>query len=64
MKKTRDTVAEPKIAVDINGLREMLSIGETTARWIGEEAGAVIKIGRRKLYNVEKIKAYINDHCK
>ena len=52
-----------KIAVDINRLQDMLCVGKRSADRIGEEAGAVIKIGRRKLYNVEKIKTYINNHA-
>ena len=34
----------------------MLSCGHTTAKKIGEDAGARIIIGRRVLYSVNKIK--------
>ena len=49
-----------KILVDIYELQEMLSCGMQTAAKIGQEADAVIRIGRRKLYKVDKIKAYID----
>lgn len=47
------------ITVDIAGLQEMLSVGRNTANSIGEAAGAVVRIGKRKLYNVAKIEAYM-----
>lgn len=49
-----------KILVDVYDLQEMLSCGMQTATKIGQEADAVIHIGRRKLYKVDKIKAYID----
>lgn len=60
MRKTKDFDCDNKIAVDINGLQAMLSLGRGTANEIGEKAGAVIRVGRRKLYNVDKVKAYLN----
>lgn len=60
MRKTNNIESDSKITVDINGLQAMLSIGRNTAAEIGEKAGAVIRIGRRKLYNVSKIEAYMN----
>lgn len=59
MNKTNVIESNNKIAVDINGLQGMLSVGKNTAADIGEKAGAVIRIGRRKLYNVKKIEAYV-----
>lgn len=53
-----------RITVDIKQLTEMLSVGRNTALAIAEEAGAGIKFGRRKLYNVEKIKAYMGEQAK
>lgn len=60
MQKTK-TDGEPinKLMVDIESLRGLLSCGTTTARKIAESANASIKIGKRRLYNVEKIKAYL-----
>lgn len=48
------------ITVDIEGLQSLLSLGRGTANKIGEQAGAVIKIGKRKIYNVERVKAYMD----
>ena len=48
------------IAVDINGLQELLGVGKITSDKIGREAGAVFYIGKRKLFNVNKVRAYID----
>ena len=58
-KPNRQEVENP-IAVDIEKLSAMLSCGRATARKIGAEAGAEIRINRRVLFNVEKIREYIN----
>lgn len=60
MNKTSITEPNNKITVDINGLQNMLSVGKNTAYKIGEEAGAVVRLGKRKLYVVSKIEEYIN----
>ena len=52
---------DQKIAVNVNELCEMLCIGKNKAYQVGADAGAVVKIGRRTLFNVEKIRAYINE---
>lgn len=52
-----------RITVDIRELAEMLSVGRNTALAIAEEAGAGIKFGRRKLYSVERIKAYMAEQA-
>ena len=49
-----------KIMVGIEELQEMLCVGRNTAKQIGIDAGASIKIGRRRLYNVEKVTEYMN----
>lgn len=59
MHKTNIIETDNKITVDINGLQAMLSVGKNTAANVGEKAGAVIRIGRRKLYNVKKIEEYM-----
>ena len=59
MHKTNIIETDNKITVDINGLQAMLSVGKNTAADVGEKAGAVIRIGRRKLYNVKKIESYM-----
>lgn len=53
--------SDQKITVDIIGLQAMLSVGRNTAIRIGEEAGAVVKIGNRKLYSVKKVQQYIDN---
>lgn len=60
MKKTNYTDTDVKLTVDITGLQQMLCIGKNSASEVGEKAGAIVRIGRRKLYNVKKIEAYIN----
>lgn len=54
------TVTENKGAIDITELMEYLSVGKNTADKVGKEAGAIIRIGRRKLFNVKKIQAYLD----
>ena len=49
-----------RILVDLHGLMQLCSCGRVAAEKIGNEAGAVIRVGRRRLYNIEKIKVYIN----
>lgn len=48
------------ITVDIHTLMYMLGVGRNTALKVADEAGANLHIGSRKLYNVDKIKAYID----
>ncbi len=59
MKKTKDRETDRLLSVDAEKLAAMLSCGQSTARKIGEEAGAKIVIGRRVLYSVCKIEKYI-----
>lgn len=49
-----------RLLVDLHGLMELCSCGRIAAEKIGDESGAVIRVGRRKLYNLEKVRAYIN----
>ena len=60
MRKTNVKEANVKITVDIVGLQNMLTVGKNTAYKIGEEAGAVVRLGKRKLYIVSKVEDYIN----
>ena len=50
---------EQKIAVTTNELQAMLSCGRYSAVQIGDAAQARIQIGKRILWNVEKIKKYV-----
>ena len=56
--KYRDT-GEKKMTVDMDTLQSMLCVGRTAANRIAEESGAVLHVGRRKLYSVPKIERYI-----
>lgn len=49
-----------KILVNEKELASLLSIGKDNAKAIGKNSGAIVKIGRRKLYKVDMIKAYVN----
>ena len=59
MNKTARIDTEKKLLVDGIDLQAMLSTGRNTAAQIGENAGAVVRVGRRKLYRVDRIEAYI-----
>ena len=60
MNKTKVSVSEYLIAVDVEQLSAMLSCGHATARKIAEQAHAKITIGRRVLYSVEKVQNYLD----
>jgi len=53
-----------KITVRLPALMEMLDCGRGSAERIAHESGAVIKIGKTKLYNVAKIKEYLGGIAK
>ena len=59
MRKTTEYKAENRLTVDIEGLMAMLSCGEVTAKKIADYAEARVIVGRRVLYNVDKIKKYL-----
>ena len=60
MKKTQYADTSNRITVDLPELQAMLCVGRATANKIALEAGAVLKIGNRKLYKVDKINAYLD----
>lgn len=60
MRETRKHYVEKPLLVNIEGLTGLLSCGETTARKIADYAEAKVMVGRRVLYNVEKIRKYID----
>lgn len=62
MNKTKAIETTEKLTIGINELQNMLSLGRNTADEVGKKAGAVVRIGRRKLYNVKKIQAYLDAH--
>lgn len=49
-----------RMAVDLPELQAMLSCGRTTAVKIAKESGAGFKIGARRLYSVDRIRAYMD----
>ena len=59
MRKTALRDCDYLITVDVRTLAAMLSCGVTTARKVGEQAGARIQIGRRVLYSVDAVKKYL-----
>ena len=59
MQKTKNRKTEHSITVDIEQLSAMLGCGKTTAKQIGEAAGARIMMGRRVLYSVRKVEEYV-----
>ena len=46
--------------LSLSALKSYLSVGDKTARRIGREAGAVIEIGTRKLYDKIVIDKYVD----
>lgn len=57
-KRTGQENSEP-LYVDIQELQAMTSLGRNTAAAIGKAAGAERRVGRRIIYSVERVKAYI-----
>lgn len=58
--KTNEALPFGKSTVDTNELRQMLSCGRVTAVQIGTNAGARIQIGKRVLWNVRRVNAYLD----
>lgn len=59
-KKFENGNGQDKIAVTTEELQALLSCGRSTAVQIGETAEARIQIGKRVLWNVQKVREYIN----
>ena len=49
-----------KYYADLPTAQEMFSVGRKAIEEIAKEAGATVKIGRRRLYSVEKMRAYLD----
>ena len=60
MYKTNIKETNNNMAVGIDQLQAMLGVGKNTADKIGKDAGAVFYVGRRKLFNVSKVQAYLD----
>lgn len=64
MRKTNvDTITKDNLLVDISGLATICACGRVTAEKIGVEAQAVVRIGKRKLYKVDRVNAYLETLC-
>lgn len=48
-----------KILVDTEGLKTLLSCGRMSAMKLGNMAGARVDVGRRVLWNTDKIRQYL-----
>ena len=61
MRKRKENAATTESRLmSADALAAYLSVGRQTATRIGIEAGAMIKIGRRTLYDRQKINSYID----
>lgn len=60
-KKSEMVVSCNSLTVDTTGLQKLLNAGIKTATEIGVAAGAKIYVGRRVLWNVSKIKTYLDE---
>lgn len=60
MNKTKVTTEpDKKLTVDIVGLQALTGLGRASATKIGQDAKAVIYVGRRRLFFVPKVAAYL-----
>lgn len=60
MQKTSMNQNEMMLTTDLAGLKNMLGCGRQTAEDVAENANAVIRIGRRKLYHVARVREYLD----
>ena len=58
--KFNNTIDQNNITVGIDQMQEMCGVGKNTAYKIGKEAGAIVHIGRRTLFNVKKVQDYMD----
>jgi len=59
--KRENTISpENRILVDESALRDLLSAGRDSALLIGEAAGARVRVGRSVLWNVQKVRDFLN----
>ena len=59
-KKSEEIAIIERLAVDVKGLQVLLGCGRSTAEKIGSEAGAKMQIGKRVLWNVSKVRNYLD----
>jgi len=63
MQKTAESFlnVEQRILLATSDLQSLLSCGYSSAIKLGNNAHAKVKIGKRVLWNRQKIEAYLND---
>lgn len=59
MRKANTAENSGKIAVNVENLAKMLDCGRATAVKIGTAAGARVQIGKRVLFKMDKVEAYL-----
>ena len=59
-KKFDDQQGFEKLTITTDRLQAMLGCGRKSAVQIGDLAGARIQLGKRVLWNVNKVKDYVN----
>lgn len=57
---SRNEATNSKLTATLPELMAMLGVGRQTAEQIANASGASIKVGRRRLFIVPKIEAYLN----
>lgn len=63
MRKRATATTPERLAVDLTEAAALLSVGKATANRIGRESGAVFFIGRRKLFHVGRLQAFVDDQA-
>lgn len=58
---SRQINSNDNLSTSTEGLMSKLGCGYATAVAIGKKAGARIKIGRRTLWNLQKVQSYLNE---
>lgn len=48
------------LTVSVKEVMKLFGVGKNIAYKIGKEAGAEVRVGRRLLFNVKKLEAYID----
>ena len=63
MKRTKSEIKDFTTcdALDTKGLMETLSCGYNSAVALGAAAGARVKIGKRVLWNMKKVRKYLDE---
>ena len=51
------------ILVDLKTLMRICNCGRIAAEKIGIESNSIVRVGRRKLYNLSKIQKWLDEKC-